>query len=166
MRTAHSLAMWALVILPCLESNAETARIGDFALIDHQGAFHRLSRNENEKAVVLFVQGNGCPMARLAVPTLKAIREKFASQGVQFWMLNANVQDDPASIRKEATEYAIDFLPKMKIEVAVSDDLADQAVEAIQKAAATGKIGDGKIFVSEIGSAVRIRTGETDGEAL
>ncbi len=109
MRTAHSLAMWALVILPCLESNAETARIGDFALIDHQGAFHRLSRNEGEKAVVLFIQGNGCPMTRLAVPTLKAIREKFASQGVQFWMLNANVQDDPASIRKEATEYAIDF---------------------------------------------------------
>ena len=109
MRTAHSLAMWALVILPWMESNAETARIGDFALIDHQGAFHWLSRNEGEKAVVLFIQGNGCPMTRLAVPTLKAIREKFASQGVQFWMLNANVQDDPASIRKEATEYAIDF---------------------------------------------------------
>jgi nitrogen regulatory protein P-II 2 len=63
-------------------------------------------------------------------------------------------------------EYAIDFLPKMKIEVAVSDDIADRVVEAIQKAAATGKIGDGKIFVSDIASAVRIRTGETDGEAL
>ncbi|HSR56267.1 MAG TPA: P-II family nitrogen regulator, partial [Alphaproteobacteria bacterium] len=63
-------------------------------------------------------------------------------------------------------EYAIDFLPKMKIEVAVTDDIADQVVEAIQKSAATGKIGDGKIFVSDISSAVRIRTGETDGEAL
>jgi nitrogen regulatory protein PII len=63
-------------------------------------------------------------------------------------------------------EYAIDFLPKMKIEVAVSDDIADRVVEAIQKAAATGKIGDGKIFVSDITAAVRIRTGETDGEAL
>jgi nitrogen regulatory protein P-II 2 len=63
-------------------------------------------------------------------------------------------------------EYAIDFLPKMKIEVAVADDIADRVVEAIQKAAATGKIGDGKIFVSDITAAVRIRTGETDGEAL
>jgi nitrogen regulatory protein PII len=63
-------------------------------------------------------------------------------------------------------EYAIDFLPKMKIEVAVTDDIADRVVEAIQKAAATGKIGDGKIFVSDISRAVRIRTGETDGDAL
>ena len=63
-------------------------------------------------------------------------------------------------------EYAIDFLPKMKIEVAVSEDIADRVVEAIQKSAATGKIGDGKIFVSDITAAVRIRTGETDGEAL
>ncbi len=63
-------------------------------------------------------------------------------------------------------EYAIDFLPKMKIEVAVTDDIADRVVEAIQKAAATGKIGDGKIFVSDITRAVRIRTGETDGDAL
>jgi len=63
-------------------------------------------------------------------------------------------------------EYAIDFLPKMKIEVAVTDDIADRVVEAIQKAAATGKIGDGKIFVSDITAAVRIRTGETNGEAL
>ncbi|MEE8085097.1 MAG: P-II family nitrogen regulator [Alphaproteobacteria bacterium] len=63
-------------------------------------------------------------------------------------------------------EYAIDFLPKTKIEVAVSDQIADHVVEAIKEAAVTGKIGDGKIFVSEIISAVRIRTGETDGEAL
>ncbi len=63
-------------------------------------------------------------------------------------------------------EYAIDFLPKTKIEVAVSDQIADQVVEAIKAAAVTGKIGDGKIFVSEIISAVRIRTGETDDEAL
>jgi nitrogen regulatory protein P-II 2 len=63
-------------------------------------------------------------------------------------------------------EYAIDFLPKVKIEIAVSDDVAERVVEAIQKAAATGKIGDGKIFVSEVLKAVRIRTGETDSDAL
>lgn len=63
-------------------------------------------------------------------------------------------------------EYVVAFVPKLKIEVVVSDDLADRAVESIQRAAATGTIGDGKIFVMEVGKAVRIRTGETDAEAL
>jgi nitrogen regulatory protein P-II 2 len=63
-------------------------------------------------------------------------------------------------------EYAVSFLPKVKIEVAVSADLVDRTVEAIQKAASTGRIGDGKIFVLELASAVRIRTGETGTEAL
>jgi len=63
-------------------------------------------------------------------------------------------------------EYQVNFLPKVKIEVAVADPVAARVVEAIQKAAATGKIGDGKIFVYELMSAVRIRTGETDAEAL
>ena len=63
-------------------------------------------------------------------------------------------------------EYAVSFLPKLKIEVAVSTDLVDKAVEAIAAAAKTGQIGDGKIFVYSIDYAVRIRTGETDSEAL
>jgi nitrogen regulatory protein P-II 2 len=63
-------------------------------------------------------------------------------------------------------EYHVSFLPKVKIEVAVSSDIADQVVEAIVKAAHTGKIGDGKIFILDIERAVRIRTGETDGDAL
>jgi nitrogen regulatory protein P-II 2 len=63
-------------------------------------------------------------------------------------------------------EYAVSFLPKTKIEVAVSDSLAEQVVEAIRTAANTGKIGDGKIFVSELASVVRIRTGETNDVAL
>ena len=63
-------------------------------------------------------------------------------------------------------EYHVNFLPKVKIEVAVSSDLAEQVVEAIIKAAHTGKIGDGKVFVMEIERAVRIRTGETDAQAL
>ena len=63
-------------------------------------------------------------------------------------------------------EYHVNFLPKLKIEVAVSSDLADQVVEAIMQTARTGKIGDGKIFVMDIERAVRIRTGEADGEAL
>ena len=63
-------------------------------------------------------------------------------------------------------EYHVNFLPKVKIEVAVTDDLAEQVVEAIMKAGQTGKIGDGKIFVLDIERAVRIRTGELDDEAL
>jgi nitrogen regulatory protein P-II 2 len=63
-------------------------------------------------------------------------------------------------------EYHVNFLPKVKVEVAVSEDLAEQVVEAIMKAAHTGKIGDGKIFVMDIERAVRIRTGETNEEAL
>ena len=63
-------------------------------------------------------------------------------------------------------EYAVNFLPKTKVEVAVGDELAERAVEAIQQAANTGRIGDGKIFVYDLTRAVRIRTGETDAEAL
>ena len=63
-------------------------------------------------------------------------------------------------------EYVVDFLPKAKIEVAVADELLEQAVEAITKAANTGKIGDGKIFVTALEQVVRIRTGETGEEAL
>jgi len=63
-------------------------------------------------------------------------------------------------------EYVVDFLPKVKIEVAVQDDLTDQVIESISKAANTGKIGDGKIFVFPLEQATRIRTGETDKDAL
>ncbi len=63
-------------------------------------------------------------------------------------------------------EYVVDFLPKVKLEVAITESLLDQAVEAIENAARTGKIGDGKIFVSSLESVVRIRTGETGQEAL
>ncbi|WP_321391594.1 P-II family nitrogen regulator [Emcibacter sp.] len=63
-------------------------------------------------------------------------------------------------------EYVVDFLPKVKIEIVLSDDLLEQALEAIQQAAKTGRIGDGKIFVSSIEEAIRIRTGETGDDAV
>ena len=63
-------------------------------------------------------------------------------------------------------EYVVDFLPKVKIEIVVSDDLVETAVEAIVKAAKTGRIGDGKIFVTEVAQTVRIRTGETGDAAV
>ena len=63
-------------------------------------------------------------------------------------------------------EYVVDFLPKVKIEAAIDDSLVDQAIETIEAAARTGKIGDGKIFVYDLQQVVRIRTGETGPEAL
>ena len=63
-------------------------------------------------------------------------------------------------------EYQVDFVSKVKIEIVINDDMLDQALEVIQTAAKTGKIGDGKIFVSTIDNAIRIRTGESGGSAL
>src|SRR6186713_2878483 len=63
-------------------------------------------------------------------------------------------------------EYVVDFLPKVKIEIVIADELVDKAVEAIQTAARTGRIGDGKIFITPVEQAIRIRTGETGTDAL
>ena len=64
------------------------------------------------------------------------------------------------------SEYTVDFLPKVKIEVVLADEMLDKAVEAIQRSAKTGRIGDGKIFISTIEEAIRIRTGETGADAI
>ena len=66
----------------------------------------------------------------------------------------------------QLAEYVVDFLPKIKLEVAVTDDLVERVIETIQSSARTGKIGDGKIFVSALQQVIRIRTGELDGDAL
>lgn len=63
-------------------------------------------------------------------------------------------------------EYVVDFLPKVKLEIAVDDDMADNVVEAIMKSASTGKIGDGKIFITDLHEVIRIRTGETGSDAV
>lgn len=63
-------------------------------------------------------------------------------------------------------EYVVDFLPKSKIEIAISDDLVDACIDAISKAASTGKVGDGKIFITSLDDAIRVRTGERGEDAL
>ena len=63
-------------------------------------------------------------------------------------------------------EYVVDFLPKAKVEIAVSDDRLDETIESVINSAKTGKVGDGKIFITELEQAIRIRTGETDDNAL
>ena len=100
---------------------------------------------------------------------LDEVREALTSLGLQGLTVSEvkgfGRQKGQTEIYRGA-EYSVSFLPKVKIEVAVSADMAESAVEAIQKAANTGRIGDGKIFVMDIQQAVRIRTGETDAEAL
>ena len=100
---------------------------------------------------------------------LDEVREALSTMGVQ----GITVTDVKGFGRQKGhtelyrgAEYVVDFLPKVKIEAAVADDLVDRVIEAIEGAARTGKIGDGKIFVSALEQVVRIRTGETGREAL
>jgi nitrogen regulatory protein P-II 2 len=100
---------------------------------------------------------------------LDEVREALSSMGVQ----GVTVTEVKGFGRQKGhtelyrgAEYVVDFLPKLKLEAAVSDDLVDRVIEAIETAARTGKIGDGKIFVTPLEQAVRIRTGETGLEAL
>jgi len=88
---------------------AESSKVGDFALLDQHGKFHQLSWYGDQEAIVVFVQGNGCPIVRNGVHALKAIRDDYASRGVEFFMLNPQMQDDRDSIRKEAEEFGYDF---------------------------------------------------------
>ena len=100
---------------------------------------------------------------------LDEVRDALTSLGVQGLTVSEvkgfGRQKGQTEIYRGA-EYEISFLPKVKMEIAVDDGMVDQVIEAIQKTANTGKIGDGKIFVLEVGRAVRIRTGETGTDAL
>ena len=100
---------------------------------------------------------------------LDEVREALAAVGVQGITVTEvkgfGRQKGHTELYRGA-EYVVDFLPKVKVEAAVRDDIVDQVVEAIEKSASTGKIGDGKIFVTALEQVVRIRTGETGKEAL
>ena len=99
--------------------------VDDFGLFDHRGDFHTLHYYSDASAIVLFIQGNGCPIARNSLPTLNQIRDAYAPKGVQFLMLNANLQDDRDEVYKEAQDFSIDY-PILKDEaqlVAESLDL-------------------------------------------
>ena len=100
---------------------------------------------------------------------LDAVREQLTSLGVQGLTVSEvkgfGRQKGHTEIYRGA-EYAVNFVPKLKIEIAVTSDLAAKTIEAIQTSASTGQIGDGKIFVLPIEQAVRIRTGEQDAAAL
>ncbi|GAB2180794.1 MAG TPA: P-II family nitrogen regulator [Rhodocyclaceae bacterium] len=100
---------------------------------------------------------------------LDEVREALAAVGVQGITVTEvkgfGRQKGHTELYRGA-EYVVDFLPKVKVEAAVRDDILDQVIEAIEKSASTGKIGDGKIFVFDVEQVIRIRTGETGEEAL
>ena len=100
---------------------------------------------------------------------LDEVREALAGVGIQGMTVSEvkgfGRQKGHTELYRGA-EYTVDFLPKLRIELAVTDALVEQAIEALCQAAHTGKIGDGKIFVLDVGQAVRIRTGETGEAAL
>jgi nitrogen regulatory protein P-II 1 len=116
--------------------------------------------------------------SRLAVKKVEAIIKPFKLDEVKEALQEAGLQGITVTEAKgfgrqkghtelyRGAEYVVDFLPKVKVEVVLNDDQLDRAVEAIRKAAQTGRIGDGKIFVSNIEGAVRIRTGETGADAI
>ena len=100
---------------------------------------------------------------------LDEVREALAAVGVQGITVTEvkgfGRQKGHSELYRGA-EYVVDFLPKVKVEAAIKSEMLDQTIEAIEKAASTGKIGDGKIFVFELEQVVRIRTGETGTDAL
>ena len=100
---------------------------------------------------------------------LEEVREALTGIGVRGMMVTEikgfGLQSGHTEIYRGA-EYAVNFVPKMRLEIVVADGLADQVVDTITKTARTGKIGDGKIFVIDVASAVRVRTGEIDDDAL
>lgn len=108
-------------------------------------------------------------MAVVKPAKLDAVREALTAIGVEGLTASEvkgyGRQRGHTEIYRGA-EYEVSFVPKVKLEIAVSADLADRAIEAITEAARTGHIGDGKIFVYDIDNVVRIRTGERDSEAL
>ena len=120
---------------------------------------------------LVFLRGNIMKLVTAVIKPFKLddVREALSEVGVQGITVTEvkgfGRQKGHTELYRGA-EYVVDFLPKVKIDIAVPDDLLDRVIEAISKAANTGKIGDGKIFVFNLEQAMRIRTGETGPEAL
>jgi nitrogen regulatory protein P-II 2 len=108
-------------------------------------------------------------MAIIKPHKLDEVREALTASGVQGMTVSEvkgfGRQKGHTEVYRGA-EYTVDFVPKVKIELVVDDSMANKAAEAIREAAQSGQIGDGKIFIADVGQAIRIRTGETGSDAL
>ena len=103
----HRLSLFA-VVAALLATTVSAKPVDDFTLADQSGTDRVLFGDTDARAVVLMVQGNGCPIVRNALIDLALVRERFVGEPVRFLMINSNLQDDPASIRAEAEEWRID----------------------------------------------------------
>jgi nitrogen regulatory protein P-II 2 len=158
-------------LLNCLAQSLQpcpaAARENDDAIFNNSGfnnsGFNNSGFNNSGRTIMKLI------MAIIKPFKLDDVREALTPLGVQGLTVSEvkgfGRQKGQTEIYRGA-EYHVSFLPKVKIEVVVGDDLADGVIEAIAKAANTGKIGDGKIFVLDVERAMRIRTGETDAAAL
>lgn len=113
MKNSAQRALAALGVTLGLATNASAIEPGqavdNFRLLDQQGKSHDLYYLSDMKAVVVMVQGNGCPIVRQALPALAEVRAKYRAQGVEFLLLNSNLQDTRDLVAKEASEFKIDF---------------------------------------------------------
>ena len=130
-----SLRPLAILVVLALAAAPAAARVDNFVLRDQNGESHELYYHSDQRVVVIMVQGNGCPIARAAWPTYREIRAEYADEGVAFFMLNPNLQDDRASIVAEAREFDYD--------IPILDDEAQLVGEAL------GVIRTAEVFVIE-----------------
>jgi nitrogen regulatory protein P-II 2 len=156
-----------------LESNAVGTGAGPWPAHRREGADRRVATGRRSRVPGnQRHRGNGAMKMVMAIIKpfkLDEVREALTGLGIEGLTVSEvkgyGRQKGQTEIYRGA-EYAVNFLPKVKIELVLSDDRVESAVEAISKAANTGRIGDGKIFVFDVSHAVRIRTGESDSDAL
>lgn len=167
----HSILFHMLSLLVCIKVNNTVDCIIDDAKFSKESNLVALS-----KATTIFDQQ--LKKRRFSMKLISAIVKPFKLDDVREALSDIGVQGITVTEVKgfgrqkghtelyRGAEYVVDFLPKVKIEVAVPTDLLEQSLEAITKAARTGKIGDGKVFVTSLEQVVRIRTGETGENAI
>lgn len=117
------MKLFSKILISCAVASLSMAAVADewlrsipdFELTDHMGTTHTLDTYASSELVVMYVQGVGCPIARVALPNYREVRNEFASKNIEFVMFNSNIQDNLPRIAKEATEFGIDF-PIMKDE--------------------------------------------------
>ncbi len=111
MKLLGKLFISCAVVLTSMSALADDwlRSIPEFELTDHLGAIHTLDQYADKEFVVLYVQGVGCPIARIALPNYREVRDEYASRNIEFIMFNSNIQDDLRRIAKEAEEFNIDF---------------------------------------------------------
>ena len=108
---AHSWAVFPLLlcVLGVSIASARQGRVQNFVLQDHLGESHELYQQGDDRAIVLIFTTTGCPIVQKSIPKIKALRDRFSSKGVRFWMINSNTADDAKTIGEEAREFQINI---------------------------------------------------------